>query len=251
MARRTVAIALLLLVALVAACNNGDDGDADSTTTTPSEKPVVFAASSLTETFRDLDIGAEYTFDSSSRLALQVVDGAPADVIATADRQTIQRVVDAGLAEGEPVLFARNVLSVAVRTADPTRPREPPDLQRPGLRWVLAAPEVPVGRYAVEALAAAGLQVQPVSLESNVKAVAAKVALGEADAGVVYVTDILADRRLSEVQLVPKKETECWIVALKSGGAPARRFVEYVLGEQGRETLFRHALETPGTEIAR
>jgi molybdate transport system substrate-binding protein len=253
MARRPAAV-LLVLLSLLAGCSSDKGGDTDSTATSstgPVEKPVVFAASSLTETFRDLDIEAEYSFDSSSRLATQVIEGAPADVLATADRPTIQRVVDAGLAQGEPVVFAHNVLSVAVRKADPTRPREPPDLHRPGLRWVLAAPEVPIGRYAVEALAAAGLQVQPVSLEPNVKAVANKIALGEADTGVVYVTDIFADDRLAEVQLFPKKETECWIVALKSGGEAGRRFVDYVLGEDGRERLFRRAFEIPGTEVPR
>ena len=210
---------------------------------------MVFAASSLTETFRDLDIEAEYSFDASSRLVTQMVEGAPADVIATADRETIQRVVDAGLADGEPVVFARNVLVVALTKADPNRPRDPPDLHRPGLRWVLAAPEVPAGRYATKALAEAGLNVQPISLEPTVKAVATKVATGEADAGVVYVTDIFADDRLASISL--RYETECWIVALKSGGAAGRRFVEYVLGEKGRETLFRHALEIPGTEVPR
>ena len=244
--RRTV-VALLLL-GLLAGCR-GDNGKPE--TAAPAEKPMVFAASSLTEAFGNLDTPAEYSFDSSSRLATQIVEGASADVLATADRATIQRVVDAGLADGAPVVFAHNIMVAVVRVTDPTRPREPPELHRPGLRWVLAAPEVPAGRYAAEALAKTGLQVQPVSLEPNVKAVVAKVAMGEADVGVAYITDVAADRRVAATGLGVTLETECWIVALKSGGTPARRFVQYVLGEKGRETLFRHAFEIPGTEVPR
>lgn len=251
MARRPAVV--LLVLGLLAGCTGGGGGDsrpgAEDSKPPGGKKPLVFAASSFTETFRDFNIEADYSFDASSRLAAQIVEGAPADVLATADKQTMQRVVDAGLAAGKPVLFARNLVVAAVRSSDPARPRDPPHLHRPGLRWVLASPEVPAGRYAVEALAAAGLHVEPVSLEPNVKAVVTKVAMGEADVGVVYLTDVFADRRVYSISL--GLETECWIVALKSGGEAARRFVQHVQSEAGREVLFRHSFEIPGIEFAR
>lgn len=228
--RRTLAVLVLLLSA-------GCSSDT-------SDGPHVFAASSLTEAFRALDIEADYSFGASSRLAAQVLEGAPADVLATADDPTMQRVVDAGLAAGPPVVFALNRLAIAVPRTDPAGIRGLADLARPGLRVVLAAPAVPAGRYAAEALAAAGVQVQPLSLEPNVKAVAGKVASGEADAGIVYVTDVRADRRLAAVPL--DVETRCWVVALRRGGRAAREFVDYMQNEEARRTLARHGFGLPG-----
>lgn len=224
---------LTLFLFLLVGCGGDSGGDG----------PSVFAASSLTEAFEALDTDAAYSFGASSRLAAQVVEGAPADVLATADEQTMQRVVDAGLAAGPPVVFARNRLAMAVRRGNPSDIRAVADLARPGLRVVLAAPAVPAGRYAAEALDAAGVEVQPVSLEPNVKAVAGKVANGEADAGIVYATDVRADGRLTAVPL--DTGTECRLVALKRGGAAARRFVAHVQSEAGRRVLADHGFEVP------
>lgn len=200
-----------------------------------SDRLTVFAASSLTQAFRALDTGADFSFGSSSRLVAQVVEGAPVDVLATADEQTMQRVVDAGLVAGAPVVFAANRLVIAHRGAV----RVVGDLARPGLRVVLAAPAVPAGRYAAEALAAAGVTVRPVSLELDVKAVAAKVASGEADAGIVYATDADADG-LQSIDVGVKARYA--IAALRDDG---RRFVDLVRSEKGRRVLADHGFGLP------
>ncbi|HEX2039211.1 MAG TPA: substrate-binding domain-containing protein [Acidimicrobiales bacterium] len=191
-----------------------------------SPRPTVFAASSLTEAFRALDVDADFSFGSSSRLARQVAEGAPADVLATADEASMR---SAG--RGRPVPFATNRLVVAHRGAV----REPADLPR--LRVVLAAPSVPAGRYAAQALAAAGVVVQPLSLEPDVRAVAAKVRSGEADAGVVYATDA---EGLQTVEL--GVEARYVVAALTDRGRP---FVALLLGARGRRVLTEHGFGLP------
>src|SRR5262249_6893896 len=128
---------------------------------------------------------------ASSALVVQIQEGSPADVIAPADRPTMQKLVDAQLVE-EPQLFARNRLVIAVHKGNPKKVAKLADLSRSSLLVVLAAPDVPAGRYARQMLAAAGVTVAPRSLEENVKAVLTKVALGEADAGIVYASDVHA-----------------------------------------------------------
>jgi molybdate transport system substrate-binding protein len=211
--RRALLVALLLLLA---SCR--DAGGSDRLT--------VFAASSLTEAFTALDADADYSFGSSSRLALQVVEGAPADVLATADETSIQQAD-----KGRPVAFATNRLVIAHRGAVKT----PADLAR--VRVVLAAPSVPAGRYAVEALRAAGVEVRPVSFEPDVKAVAAKVRNGEVDAGIVYATDA---KGLRSIDL--GVEARYFIAALTDEG---RSFVDLVRSDRGRRVLTDHGFGLP------
>ena len=206
----------LLLVVVVAGCT--DAGGSDRLT--------VFAASSLTEAFRALDADADFSFGSSSRLAQQVVEGAPADVLATADEDSMAR---SGLRR--PVAFATNRLVIVHRGAV----RTPADLAT--VRVVLAAPSVPAGRYAAQALEAAGVAVQPLSLEPDVKAVAAKVRSGEADAGVVYATDA---KGMETVDL--GVEASYFIAAITDEG---RTFVELVRNETSRRVLRDHGFGLP------
>ena len=157
---------------------------------------TVFAASSLTEAFTQLgteftaahpDVKVNFDFAGSNDLVTQLQQGAPADVLATADTGNMDKVAGK---TGAPQDFAGNKLMIAV---EPGNPEAHHRARRPGrkdLKVVLAAPEVPAGKYAQEALAKAGVTVQPVSLEDSVKGVVTKVSLGEADAGIVYVTDI-------------------------------------------------------------
>jgi molybdate transport system substrate-binding protein len=208
--------ALLALVVLLGACSDAGSGG----------RITVFAASSLTEAFRALDVDADYSFGSSSRLARQVAEGAPADVLATADEESMGAAGDV-----RPVPFAVNRLVIAHRGAV----REPADLAR--LRVVLAAPSVPAGRYAEQALDRLGITVQPLSLEPDVKAVAAKVRSGEADAGIAYATDA---RDLHAVDLhVPVRY---YVAALDDGG---RAFVDLLLSERGRRVLAEHGFGLP------
>lgn len=155
---------------------------------------TVFAAASLTRPLQTAshDFGEArltYDFGGSQQLVAQLEAGAPADVVATADQTTMGQLVAAGLVEA-PVVFARNRLEIAVAPGNPRQIRGLADLARPGLRVVLAAASVPAGRYGRQALDRAGVVVHPVSLELDVTSVLAKVVLGEADAAIVYVTDV-------------------------------------------------------------
>ena len=163
---------------------------------------VVLAAASLTgsftaeaRAFEQANPGTKVTlsFGASSTLATQVVQGAPADVFASADQANIAKVTDPGLAAGPATVFATNRLAVIVARGNPKGITGLADLAavaRTDLIVVLAAPEVPVGKYGQQALHKAKVTVAPKSLEADVKAVVSKVTLGEADAGIVYTTDV-------------------------------------------------------------
>jgi molybdate transport system substrate-binding protein len=215
------------------------------------QKPLrVFAATSLTDPFRALEddwLGdpesrpLEFQFAASPTLAAQLEEGASADVLATADEPTMKRVADKGLVE-KPVLFARNRLVIAVEEGNPKHITKLADLARSDLIVVLAAPEVPAGRYARQLLDDAHVVVKPRSLEENVKAVLMKVALGEADAGIVYASDIHSAADQVDPVMVPEAErvdVTYWIAPLRKSAQPdvARAFVELVLGAPGRAAL--------------
>lgn len=193
---------LLLALALVLVAGCADAGpDVDGPGADPGRRPVtVFAAASLTEVLTEVGAlyerehpGAEVTFSfaGSQTLVAQVQQGAPADLLVTADEASL-RAAAPELRPEPPVVLARNRLALVVEAGNPAGVRGLADLVRPGLKVVLAGPTVPVGKAARTALAAAGVRVRPVSEEPDVKAVLQKVRLGEADAGVVYATDVRA-----------------------------------------------------------
>ena len=172
-----------------------------TTVATVTGEVVVLAAASLTgsftaeaKAFEQANPGTKVTlsFGASSTLATQVVQGAPADVFASADQANIAKVTDPGLAAGPATVFATNRLAVIVARGNPKGITGLADLARGDLIVVLAAPEVPVGKYGRQALDKAKVAVTPKSLEADVKAVVSKVTLGEADAGIVYITDVKA-----------------------------------------------------------
>lgn len=212
---------------------------------------IVLAAASLTESFGalerafearhpDVDVVASYA--SSAALVAQVEQGAPGDVIATADEPTLRRLASAGRVAGPPRRFATNRLAIAVEPGNPKRVRGLADLGRADLIVVLAAEQVPVGRYAREALAKAGVAAAPRSLEENVKAVVAKIGLGEADAGIVYETDARAARGRIEAVAIPEAENvvASYPIAVLAGAQDpgrAHAFVAFALSAEGQETL--------------
>jgi molybdate transport system substrate-binding protein len=173
-------------------------GDDDSMASGGAGAVTVFAAASLTEALSDAepvldDAGLDVacSFAGSGALVAQITQGAPADVIATADEASMQRLVDAGLVEA-PVVFARNQLQILVAPGNPHGIEGLADLADPDLEVVLADDGVPAGEYAAQALAKAGVEVSPVSKELDVKAAMSKVTLGEADATIAYLTDVTA-----------------------------------------------------------
>ena len=151
-------------------------------------------------------------------------------------------VVDAGLVEGEPTPFIGNELAIAVAPGNPEGITGLEDLANPELTVVLAAPDVPAGQYAAQALEMAGVTVSPSSLEVNVRAVLSRVELGEADAGIVYVSDIVAAGGTVEgVEIPPEHNVPATYPIATLVDAPnpegADAWVEWVLGEEGQADL--------------
>jgi molybdate transport system substrate-binding protein len=160
---------------------------------------TVFAASSLTSAFNTAEKGlevdhpgfkAQFSFGSSQALVTQIINSAPADVIATANTSTMQQLVAKGLVE-TPQALCKNKLEIIVAPGNPKNIKTLADLATPGLSVVLAMPGVPVGDYAAKALAAAKITVTPKSLESDDALVVEQVESGNADAALVFVTDVV------------------------------------------------------------
>jgi molybdate transport system substrate-binding protein len=254
-------VAVLLVAAALLATACGRDS-APAVSGEPSGHLTVFAAASLRDAF--VEIGAlfeeqypgvnlSFNFGGSPLLRLQLEQGARADVYASADLRQMELAVDAGLADSHAV-FATNALVIVAPPRNPAGVSDPEDLGRRGLRLVLANPEVPVGAYTrellsrMEADAAFGPGFKErvlrnvLSNESNVKQVVAKVELGEADAGVVYASDVRRDLVVVPVPTRLAVAAEYPIALLKEARNPAAAtaFVEFVLSPAGQEVLRKH-----------
>ena len=245
--------ALLVAAVAIGACGGRAPDVRPSTGASgaPSGAITVFAASSLSDAFGRIGDeltrsrpGTRLTFNygSSSTLATQIVNGAPADVFASADEPNLQKVVDARLVQGSPSIFATNRLEIAAAPGNPKRIASLADLARRDLVVVLAAPSVPAGRYARDALSKAGVSLVPASQEVDVRAVLNKIALGEADAGIVYVTDVRsAAGRVSGIAIPEEHQVVARypIATLMDSRNPrlAALFVEFVRGPDGQRVL--------------
>ncbi len=206
-------------------------------------RPTVFAAASLTEVFPRIDANARYSFAGSDDLALQIREGAPADVYAAASPTYAQDLYRRGLVD-RPRTFARNRLTLIVPRSNPAHIGTISDLTRKGVRLVLAAPSVPAGKYARQVLARLRLSAALKNVrseEQSVKGVVAKVVLGEADAGLVYRTDVrpVAGKVRSIAIPARGQPTVLYQIAVvRSGNKDAgRSFVARVLGPAGRREL--------------
>ncbi|KAF2416739.1 molybdate ABC transporter substrate-binding protein [Microbacterium sp. B35-30] len=210
----------------------------------------VYAAASLQAAFDELAAQFEQrhpsldvhplTYDGSSTLATQIVEGAPADVFASADERNMQKVVDADLAS-EPELFATNTLTLVVPAGDPGGVDGLDDLADPDLTVVLCAVEAPCGAASATLLSDAGVKASVDSYEQNVTAVLTKVAAGEADAGLVYVTDASTTSAVDAIEVDGGEDVvnRYPIVTLTDAANPraADAFVRFVLGDEARRVL--------------
>lgn len=224
----------VVLALLTVACGRSPAGGQGTVT--------VLAAASLAQPFTELEARYEaahpgtdvvLSLGPSSSLVRQVSQGAPADVLATADETTMAAL---GSRAGPARAFATNRLAIVVAAGNPRNIRSLHDLADPSLTVVLCAPEVPCGRLGATALRKAGVDVRPRSFEVDVRAVVAKVGLGEADAGIGYVTEARAGGPVEVVALPPAEEITARqpIVALGGRGRP---FVDLVLSDVGRQVL--------------
>ena len=248
---RVAAVTAVLTLA-VAGCGSSDDSSSPSSSEAAgSGKLIVFAAASLKQSFTAIgeqfktdnpgsDI--EFSFAGSSDLVTQLTQGAPADVFASADTKNMDKAADAELIAGDPVNFASNTLAIVTAPGNPKKIASLKDLAAPGLSVVVCAPQVPCGSATEKVEKSTGVQLNPVSEESQVTDVLGKVTSGQADAGLVYVTD--AQGAGGKVAAVPFPESEDAvntypIAILDQSTQPelARSFVDLVTGEAGQKVL--------------
>lgn len=220
---------------------------------------MVFAAASLTDAFADLGVAFEaanpeaivtFNFAASSELVTQIAEGAPADVFASADLKSMSKLIEIGRTASEPVVFATNRAQIIVEPGNPRAITGLADLSDDELIVISCAPAVPCGRYTQEILERAGVVVSFRSLEENVKAVVSKVVLGEADAAIVYATDVLAAGTGADGVEIPADlnvTAEYPVAVTKESVNPdlAQAFVDFVVSAEGRAVLESYGFATP------
>ena len=246
---------IALLAALTAtACGSSSNGGGSSSATPSGSGAAgsitVFAASSLKDSFTAIGKAFEaanpgttvtFNFGASSTLATQITQGAPADVFASASTKTMDTVVSAKAASS-PTTFAVNTMEVATPNPQKVKVTDLVDLANPSVKTVVCQKDVPCGAAALRLFSANGLTVTPVSEEADVKAVLTKVELGEADAGIVYVTDVKAagDKVLGVAIPTDKNVTTKYPIATittSKNAATAAAFVAFVLSPPSEQVL--------------
>jgi molybdate transport system substrate-binding protein len=279
---RRVLVLLIALVALLAACSGGatpSPTSAAPTAAAPSNAPstaasaepsaaavasplTIYGAASLKGALEQMKTAWEaknpgstltISTDSSSALETQIEQGAPADVFLSADTSNPRKLTDKGLADGSGENFAGNVLTVIVPTANPAGIQSPADLAKAGVKVIAAGDDVPITKYAKQAVDnlakvsgypadfAAKYAANVASKEDNVKAVVTKIELGEGDAGIVYVTDAKASKKVTPIEIpndanVPATYAGA-VVKASSHAADAHAFLDWVNGPEGQAIL--------------
>lgn len=242
MKRRLAAATLLAGLTVLAGCSSSD---------TASGEVTVFAAASLTATFTEIgeqfeadNPGSRVTFNfaGSSDLVAQLQQGAPADVFASADTRNMDKAAADDLLAGSPTNFASNTMMIAVPPDNPAQITGFADLAAPGVAVVVCAPQVPCGAATEQVEANTGVTLNPVSEESSVTDVLNKVANGEADAGVVYVTDVQGSGGTVLGIAIPADVNAVntypiAVLADSASPALAEDFLAFVLGENGQQIL--------------
>ena len=280
--RRLLTMLSLLLVFsfVIAGCQSvaAPPSGGTQSTAEASAPPVtlnVFAAASLTDAFHEIgkQFAAEqagtdvvFNFAGSNQLATQIGQGAPADVFASANKTQMQAAIDSGrIVSGTQQTFVRNRLVVVTPADNPAQLARLQDLAKPGIKIVLAAKEVPVGQYALDFLDKAeadgslgagykdAVLANVVSYEENVRSVLAKVALGEADAGVVYTSDAaVSEGDVQQIEIPDALNTVATypIATLSDSSNPdlAQQFVDYVLAPAGQQVLEKYGFTGAGSK---
>lgn len=250
---KSLAAVALNVAALLAGCST------QSPEAPPPPEITVFAAASLKQTFTELGARFQtdhpgtlvtFNFAGSSDLVAQLDQGAPADVFASADTANMAKASDAGVVAGSPVNFASNTLTIVTSPGNPKGIASFADLTKTGTQVVVCAPQVPCGSATEKVEKAAGVELSPVSEEPSVTDVLGKITSGQADAGLVYVTD--ADGAGDKVTAVAFPESADAvntypIAVLKDAANPqaAQAFVDLVTGPAGRDVLTAAGFAAP------
>lgn len=248
---RSTVVALALPALLLAGC--GDDSES---TDAGDRELTVLAAASLTDVFEDLadafeaehdDVEVTFSFGSSTDLAEQVADGAPGDVLATADETSMTLAEDAGVTTGIET-FASNVLTIVTPEGNPAGIESLEDLD--GATWVRCTDEAPCGKVAAAVLAENDITAEPASLEEDVRATLDKVVSGEADAGLVYATDAVAageDVETVEIDGAESQLTSYFVTGLEQAADAelAGNWVEFVTSPEGQSVLAEAGFGAP------
>lgn len=247
-------VILSTLLALVSGCTSG----ASNGTDVPASSLAVFAAASLQSSFTELGTAFEaanpgsevrFTFDGSATLLDQLAAGAPADLLATADAPTMEEAISRGLAAPEATTFATNSLTLIVPPGNPAGVTGLDD-SLDGAKVVVCQPRVPCGATTAKLAELLQVRLQPVSEESSVTGVRTKVEIGQADAGIVYLTD--AQAAAGKVEQIPiggaeKVRNEYLIASVRGAADPelARQFADFVTGPQGQRVLAAAGFGSP------
>ena len=241
----------VFLVAVVAALLSACGSSGSPSTSSLSGTASVFAAASLTASFNAIGtafqaahpgVTIKFNFGGTPTLVTQIEQGASADVLASADTTNMDKLKTDGFTAGTPQVFAHNKLEIVVAAGNPKGITGLADLSKPGVIYITEAPTVPAGKYALQILANANVKVTPKSLETDVKSVVSKIELGEADAGIVYVTDVTAaGNKVAGVPIPDSVNVIATypIVAVKGtkNADIANAFIAYVLSADGQATL--------------
>jgi molybdate transport system substrate-binding protein len=237
---------------LAAGC--GSSGGGGSTAASPEGTVTVFAAASLKDAFdamaKDFErahpgVNLKFNYAGSSSLATQIGQDAPADVFASADKKNMDTVSSDHLTSGTPQVFVRNKLEMMVAAGNPDHIQSVADLAHKSIKVAVCAPVVPCGNYSRQVFSKAGVTVHPVSEETSVSSVVTKVTLGEADAGIVYVTDVKAGGKKTSGVPIPAHQNvvaKYPIVKIRNAPNPggATAFMNYVLSSSGQQVLKKY-----------
>ena len=253
MKRLTATLASVVLLTTMAACGSSSDSSSDKATTAPAKKVTltVFAAASLKDTFTQIGkdfeaankgVTVQFNFAGSSDLVAQIQQGAPADVFASADTKNMDKATGDNLVAGTPANFATNTLEIATPPGNPAKIATLADLAKSGVKVVLCAAEVPCGSASKSVEEASGVDIKPVSEEQSVTDVLGKVESGEADAGLVYVTDVKSagDKVTGVTFPESAKAVNTYPIAALTGsknGDVAKAFAAFVTGAKGQAIL--------------
>ena len=255
---RPISLLVSAAALAVAACGSSPTSGAASPSAL-SGTISVFAAASLTDAFNALGqafqqknsgVTVKFNYAGTPTLVTQIEQGAQADVFASADTTNMDRLKTDGFTSGTPAVFAHNQLEIVVAPGNPKGISSLADLAKPGVIYISEGPTVPAGKYSLQSLKKAGVTVTPKSLETDVKSVISKIELGEADAGIVYTTDVkAAGSRVTGVPIADQYNVVATypIVSVKGtqNSTVADAFIAFVESASGQSTLgsfgFQHA----------